>query len=94
MKYVDTRLRESLNSNKREAIYNHLRECYYRIEEKDSIDLIIRDHKRLINSLDVKGHSKNKFKTLLQLNAYKNSKDKIHALTCFSNYLNHLKLLH
>lgn len=94
MKYIDKRESEDYNKNKRLVIYNHLLDCYERILKKQSIDLIIRDHKRLILNLDIKGKHKNKFKTLLQLTVYKNSKDKTHALSCFLNYLNNLKLLH
>lgn len=94
MKYINTREREYNNKNKRDAIYHNLRNSYDRIVNKESIDLIIRDHKRLINSLDIKGKPKNKFKTLILLEVYKNTKDKAHALICFSNYLNNLKLLY
>ena len=94
MKYIDTREREYYIKNKREAIFKHLHDCYHRIENKDSIDVIIRDHKRLINSLEIKGKNKSKFKTLSQLIVYKNSKDKSYAFSCLTNYLNNLKLLH
>ena len=94
MKYIDTREREYYNKNKKEAIFKHLQDCYHRIENRESIDLIIKDHKRLINSLEIKGKNKSKYKTLIQLQVYKNSKDKSHAFSCFSNYLNNLKLLH
>lgn len=94
MKYVDSRQNENLQKYKRELIYKDLYECYQRIEKKENIDIIIKHHRKFINNLDVKGTSKSKFKTLSHLIVYKNSKDKVHALSCFSNYLNNLKLLH
>ena len=94
MKYVDSRQQEYLEKYKRELIYKHLYECYQRIEKKENIDIIIKQHRKFINNLEVKGTSKNKFKTLSHLIVYKNSKDKSHALSCFTNYLNNLKLLH
>tara|TARA_Y100000816_G_C25826401_1_gene432326 strand:+ start:390 stop:674 length:285 start_codon:yes stop_codon:yes gene_type:complete len=92
MKYNDTQQKEYLIKQKRELIFNHLVESFYRIEKKESIDLIIKDHKKFINNLNIKAKHHSKYKTLTQLNVYKNSKDKIHALSCFSNYLNNLKL--
>ena len=94
MKYVDSRQNENLQKYKRELIYKDLYECYQRIEKKENIDTIIKHHRRFINNLELKGTSKSKFKTLSHLIVYKNSKDKSHALSCFSNYLNNLKLLH
>lgn len=94
MKYLDYREKENLHKHKRDLIYKNLYECYQRILNNDNIDLIIKDHRRLINNLDIIGKYKNKFKTLTQLIVYKNSKDRIFALSCFSNYLNNLKLLH
>ena len=94
MKYIDKREKENLQKYKKEIIYKHLFECLKRIEKKENIDTIIKQHKQLINNLEIKGTNKNKFKTLSQLVVYKNSKDKVHALACFLNYLNNLKLLH
>lgn len=94
MKYVDSRQNENLQKYKRELIYKDLYECYQRIEKKENIDIIIKHHRKFINNLEVKGTSKSKFKTLSHLIVYKNSKDKVHVLSCFSNYLNNLKLLH
>ena len=94
MKYVDTKQNENLGKYKRELIYKHLNECYKQIEKKENIDIIIKYHRKFINNLEVKGTNKSKFKTLAHLIVYKNSKDKVHALSCFSNYLNNLKLLH
>tara|TARA_B100001093_G_C26806421_1_gene1005692 strand:- start:167 stop:451 length:285 start_codon:yes stop_codon:yes gene_type:complete len=94
MKYVDSRVNENLEKYKRELIYKHVYECYQRIEKKENIDIIIKQHRKFINNLEIKGSSKSKFKTLSQLIVYKNSKDKVDALSCFSNYLNNLKLLH
>ena len=97
MKYVNSRQHEILEKYKRELIYKDLYECYQRIEKKENIDIIIKQHKKFINNLQLKASNKHKFKTLSHLIVYKNSKNiksKIHALTCFSNYLNNLKLLH
>lgn len=94
MKYVDSRLHENLEMYKRELIYNDLYQCYLKIERKENIDIIVKQHRKFINNLQVKGTNKSKFKTLLQLIVYKNSKDKSHAFSCLTNYLNNLKLLH
>ena len=94
MKYIDTRERENLIKYKRDLIYKDLVECYQRIEKKENIDNIIKHHRRFINKLEINASSKNKFKTLSSLIVIKNSKDYTHAISCFSNYLNNLKLLH
>ena len=94
MKYIDSRQQENLQKYKRELIYKDLYQCYERIEKKENIDIIIKQHKKFINNLEVKGTNKSKFKTLSQLIVYKNSKDKSHAFSCLTNYLNNLKLLH
>ena len=86
MKYIDIRQQEYLQKYKRELIYKDLYECYQRIEKKENIDIIIKHHRKFINNLEIKGTSKSKFKTLSHLIVYKNSKDKVHVLSCFSNY--------
>ena len=94
MKYLNSRVNENLQMYKRELIYKDLYESYQKIEKKENIDNIIEHHKKFINNLEIKGKNKSKFKTLLQLIVYKNSKDKLHAFSCLTNYLNNFKLLH
>ena len=94
MKFVDSRQQENLQKYYRELINKDLYESYQRIEKKENIDTIIKHHRRFINNLELKGTNKSKLKTLSQLIVYKNSKDKSHAFSCLTNYLNNLKLLH
>ncbi len=86
-KYVDTRERSAQEKYKRELISKDLLHCYQQITKGKSVDYLIRAHRKLINRLELLGHS-NKYPSLDILTQYKNTADKVYALSVFTNYLN------
>lgn len=71
---------EYLRSCKHDMIDQHLLDCYNEIASgcKDSeLNANIKTHKRLIHQLNMSG--KNKYKTLLLLEQYRNSRDRVHG---------------
>ena len=93
MKYTNTRQNADIDKFKRDLIKKDLFDSFLKLEKEANIEQIIKQHKRLINSLELNGKQKNKYKTLQYLIDYKNSKDKVHVLTCFFNMFNNLKYL-
>ena len=84
MKYCDTRMREYINYCKRQYIKDHLFDCYQKIckgENNDTaVNVLIRHHRKVINSMELKGKNKNNYKTIQYLEHYKNTKNKVAAL--------------
>ena len=70
---------EYLLSCKSDMIYKHLLDCH-------DITFMIKDHKRLINQLQLDG--KNKYKTLSFLEQFRNTKNHKLALAILTNTLN------
>ena len=93
MKYTNTRQNADIDKLKRDFIKKDLFDCFLKLEKEANVVPLIKQHKRLINSLELKGKQKNKYKTLQYLIDYKNSKDKVHVLSCFFNMFNNLKYL-
>jgi hypothetical protein len=89
--YVDTRERSAQEKYKRELISQDLLRCYQQIIKGESVVHLIRAHKKLINKLAVMGHH-NKYPSVNILTHYKNTADKVYALSVFTNYLNNKRL--
>tara|TARA_Y100001980_G_C14327682_1_gene146152 strand:- start:156 stop:446 length:291 start_codon:yes stop_codon:yes gene_type:complete len=93
MKHTNTRHAADIDKFKRDMIKKDLFECFLKLEKEATVIPLIKQHKKLINSLELKGKKKNKYKTLQYLIDYKNSKDKVHLLSCFFNMFNNLNYL-
>ena len=74
MKYCDAQNREYVIHCKRQYIKDHLFECYQKISQGENndnqVDVLIRHHRNAINSMELKGKSKSKYKTILYLEHY------------------------
>ena len=90
MKYYSTQFSEYVNKNKRIYIKAHLLECYHRLQNGENIHAIITSHKKIINSMELRGKNKNNFKTLTYLEHYKNTKNKVSANMILTNTLNNM----
>ena len=84
--YVDTRTHAAILNEKYYLLNKHLPECYQRIERKENINGLIRQHKRLISQLQI--NSKKIPKTLTILQNYANHKDKLLGFSTLTNTLN------
>lgn len=80
------------NNLKRKIIREHLLECYKKIGEKVDIDTVIKQHRKIINDMQLKGKPKNIYKTLDILKQYKKTKNKGTALYVLTNTLNNLNV--
>jgi len=86
MKYRSTQNYEYINKIKRDIIKEHLVECYKKLCDKEDINVLIRQHKRFINLMELNGN-KNKYKTLSYLEHYRNTKNKSDAMVLLTNSL-------
>jgi hypothetical protein len=93
MNQKNTRMSEYYNKLKRDYIKENLIESYKRLVKGENINLIIRQHKKLINQMELNGKNKNKYKTINLLTHYKNTSDKTLALITLTNALNNKGLL-
>ena len=92
MKKKKTQLEEYYNKAKRDFIKEDLLESYKSILRGDDIKIIIRLHKKTIDKMVLKGKNKNKYKTLVLLEHYRNTKNKTLALIHLTNTLNNKSL--
>ena len=92
MKKKKTQLEEYYNKAKRDFIKEDLLESYKSILRGDDIKIIIRLHKKTIDKMLLKGKNKNKYKTLVLLEHYRNTKNKTLALIHLTNTLNNKSL--
>jgi len=83
---ADTRILAAIINDKYYLLNKHLLDCYYKIERKENVQGLIKQHKRLISQLDL--HYKKTPKTLLILENYANHKDKILGFSTMTNTLN------
>ena len=87
MKFVDTRGRAAVESYKHELIAKDLLRCYQELCKGESVIYLIRAHKGLINRINLVTHNK-KRPTLDLLIHYRNTADKVLALSILTNSLN------
>jgi hypothetical protein len=86
-KFVDTRGLAAVENYKHELIAKDLLHCYQQLCKDEPIMHLIRAHKVLINKLNLNTHNK-KRPTLDLLVHYKNTADKVQALSILTNSLN------
>ena len=89
MKFKDTQEKAYINDIKRQHIREDLLLCYKKLQKEDDINGLIKRHKRLINSLELKGKNK-KYKTLTYLEHYRNTENKTTALMILTSTLNNM----
>lgn len=87
---TNTRLQANIIKNKYYLLNQHIVECYNKLSKQENIYPLIKQHKRLINELEI--HTKKKPKTLSILLNYANTKNKVMALYIMTNTLNNRKL--
>ena len=66
--------------------------CYNKLLKGENINLLIRDHTKLITKMEFIGKNKNKYKSLNILQHYKNTKNKSLAIMVLANTLNNQSL--
>ena len=88
--FVDTRRRAAIINDKYYLLNKHLLDCYYKIERKENIQGLIKQHKRLISQLNLNYRKPPKSLSILQ--NYANNKDKILGFSTMTNTLNNLSL--
>ena len=86
-KFVDTRTSCAHEKYKRELIEQDLLHCYHLILKETAVTPLIRAHIKLINRLELIGHNK-KRPTVDLLIHYKNTNNKVLALSVLTNSLN------
>jgi len=87
----NNQIKEITIKNTRENIKDDLLNCFKLIHKDVDINVLLKQHKKLIDHSGIGG--KNRFKTLTYLVHYKNTKNKSTALTNLTNTLNNLHLL-
>lgn len=88
-RFVETRETAALEKYKRELIKIDLLRCYHEIIKMESINTVIKTHKRLINQLQLRSHNK-KHKSIDLLVHYKNTKNHAQGLSILTNTLNNM----
>lgn len=98
-RFINTQLQASILKDKHFLLNQHLLECYEIISksyekankvENYNIYAMIRNHRALISRLQIKG--KKKFKTLLILQNFANTREKSIGMAVLTNTLNNKKL--
>lgn len=92
MKKNNSQLEELTIKLKRDYIKENLLEAYKNILNGSDIKAIIKGHKKVIDSMVLKGKNKNKYKTLKYLEQYRDTYNKDLALANLTNALNNKSL--